>query len=90
MYGEILQGFVRAHTEPGATINTDDAAAYRGLALDFANEAVNHTVSENLRGQAHTNGMEPFRSMLKRAHDGTFHKISPRHLQAYVSEFAGN
>ena len=27
--------------------------------------------------------------MLKRAHDGTFHKISPKHLQRYVSEFAG-
>ena len=27
--------------------------------------------------------------MLKRAHVGTFHKISPKHLQRYVSEFAG-
>ena len=38
---------------------------------------------------AHTNGMEFFWSMLKRAHAGTFHKISPKHLQCYVSEFAG-
>ena len=27
--------------------------------------------------------------MLKRAHKGTFHKISPKHLQRYVNEFAG-
>ena len=27
--------------------------------------------------------------MPKRAHKGTFHKISPKHLQRYVSEFAG-
>ena len=27
--------------------------------------------------------------MLKRAHKGTFHKISPKHLQRYVTEFAG-
>ncbi len=27
--------------------------------------------------------------MLKRAHKGTFHKISPKHLQRYVSEFTG-
>ena len=33
--------------------------------------------------------MESFWSMLKRAHDGTLHKISPKHLQRYVSEFAG-
>ncbi len=26
--------------------------------------------------------------MLKRAHEGTFHKISPKHLQRYVDEFA--
>ena len=27
--------------------------------------------------------------MLKRAHKGTFHKISSKHLNRYVSEFAG-
>ena len=27
--------------------------------------------------------------MLKRAHTGTFHKLSPKHLDRYVQEFAG-
>ena len=27
--------------------------------------------------------------MLKRSHAGTFHKMSPKHLQRYVNEFAG-
>ena len=27
--------------------------------------------------------------MLKRAHKGTYHKMSPKHLQRYVDEFAG-
>ena len=40
-------------------------------------------------GMAHTNGIESFWSMLKRAHKGTFHKISPKHLDRYVTEFAG-
>ena len=87
--GATLQGFIREHTEPGATVYTDEAPAYKGLARDYDHEAVNHTVSQYVRGQAHTNGMESFWSMLKRAHDGTFHKISPKHLQRYVSEFAG-
>ena len=87
--GETLQGFVREHTEPGAMVFTGEAAAYKGLARDYRHEAVNHTVSQYVRGQAHTNCMESFWSMLKRAHDGTFHKISPKHLQRYVSEFAG-
>ena len=38
---------------------------------------------------ASTNGVESFWSMLKRAHKGTFHKISPKHLNRYVQEFAG-
>ena len=38
---------------------------------------------------AHTNGIESFWAMLKRAHKGTFHKISPKHLDRYVQEFAG-
>ena len=33
--------------------------------------------------------MESFWSMLKRAHMGTFHKLSPKHLDRYVQEFAG-
>ena len=37
----------------------------------------------------HTNGVESFWSMLKRAHKGTFHRLSPKHLQRYVNEFAG-
>ena len=85
---ETLHGFIREHTEPGAAVYTDDAAAYRGMG-GFRHEAVNHTVSEYVRGMAHTNGIESFWAMLKRAHDGTFHKMSPKHLQRYVSEFAG-
>ncbi len=27
--------------------------------------------------------------MIKRAHQGTFHKLSPKHLDRYVQEFAG-
>ena len=82
-----LQGFVVKHTAPGATVYTDEATAYQGL--PFKQEAVKHSVSEYVRGMAHTNGAESFRSMLKRAHMGTFHKLSPKHLDRYVQEFAG-
>ena len=39
--------------------------------------------------EVHTNGVESFWSMLKRAHMGTFHKLSVKHLQRYVNEFVG-
>ena len=76
-----------SHTDAGATVYTDDAAAYDSL--PFKHETVKHSVSEYVRGKAHTNGVESFWSMLKRAHEGTFHKISPKHLNRYVQEFAG-
>ena len=37
---------------------------------------------------AHTNGIESFWATLKRAHKGVYHKISPKHLQRYVDQFA--
>ena len=82
-----LQGFVADNAEPDAVVFTDDAPAYEGI--ENPHETVRHSVSEYARGVAHTNGIESFWSMLKRAHKGTFHKISPKHLHRYVSEFAG-
>ena len=64
-----LQGFVIDHTAPGATVYTDEASAYEGL--PFEHESVKHSVAEYVRGMAHTNGVESFWSMLKRAHMGT-------------------
>ena len=37
----------------------------------------------------HTNGIESRWPLLKRVHSGTFHKLSPQHLDRYVQEFAG-
>ena len=82
-----LQGFVIEHTAPGATVYSDDASAYEGL--PFPHETVKHSVSEYVRDMAHTNGVESFWATLKRAHKGVFHKISPKHLDRYVTEFAG-
>ena len=82
-----LQEFVIATALAGATVYTDDAAAYKGMPFDHA--SVRHSVGEFVREMAHTNGIESFWSMLKRAHKGVYHKISPKHLQRYVDEFAG-
>ena len=82
-----LQGFVAEVTEPNTMVYTDDAAAYEGI--PNPHETGKHSVSQYVDGMAHTNGIESFWSMLKRAHKGTFHKMSPKHLQRYVNEFEG-
>ena len=84
---ETLQPFVEDRTAPTAKVYTDEHPSYRRLRR--AHEAVHHRSGEYVRGDAHTQGIESFWSMLKRAHKGTFHKISAKHMQRYVNEFAG-
>ena len=84
--GDTLKRFVTERAEVGSKVYTDDHGGYVGLPN---HETVRHSVAEYVKGQAHTNGIESFWSMLKRAHKGTFHKLSPKHLQRYVDEFAG-
>ena len=83
-----LQGFVRENVEEGAEVYTDDHGAYRKMG-GFRHEAVNHTIGEYVRDQIHTNGVESFWSMFKRGYMGTYHKMSFKHLDRYVGEFAG-
>ena len=82
-----LQGFIAARTAASAKVYTDDHSGYKEMSFDH--ETVNHTAGEYVRGQAHTNGIESFWATLKRAHKGTFHHFSVKHLDRYVTEFAG-
>ena len=88
---ETLGGFVNEHVSADAKLYTDDASAYGGTGREH--ETVKHSAAEYVRYldgvKIHTNGVESFWSMLKRAHKGTFHRLSAKHLQRYVSEFAG-
>ena len=81
-----LQSFIAARVKPQATIYTDEAMAYRGLPN---HQTVHHRVSQYVDGEAHTNGLESFWAMMKRGYHGTYHKMSPKHLDRYVSEFEG-
>ena len=81
-----LHGFVDAQVDPDATVFTDEHRSYQGLAN---HEVVRHSVGEFVNGMVHTNGLESFWSMLKRGHMGVYHRMSPKHLQRYVNEFAG-
>ena len=84
--GLTLQEFVLDQVADGAKVYTDEATAYRGLPN---HQTVNHSVGKYVDRMAHTNGIESFWSMLKRGYHGTYHKMSAKHLDRYVNEFAG-
>ena len=82
-----LQGFVSERAADGATVYTDDHASYKGI--PYTHKAVKHSVSEYVKDQAHTNGIESFWATLKRGYHGTYHHVSEKHLGRYVAEFEG-
>ena len=63
-----LPGFVQDHADRQARVYTDEASACE--TLRFEHESVKHLVSEYVRGQAHTNGVEPFWSISSAATTG--------------------
>jgi transposase-like protein len=85
--GSNLKRVVRANIEPGAELITDSASGYRGLGGEFMHQWVNH-MREYVRGHVHTNGLENFWSLLKRAIKGTYVNVEPYHLHRYVEEQA--
>ena len=85
---ETLMEFIRNTALPGTQVYTDDALAYSTM-QGFEHGSVKHSAKEYVRGDVHTNGIESLWSMLKRGYIGTYHRMSAKHLQRYVTEFAG-
>ena len=84
-----LQGYISANVTAGASVITDEFAAYRGLgAKGYIHHTVNHSAGEYVRHYCiHTNGIESFWALLKRGHYGIYHFMSAKHLHRYVNEF---
>jgi transposase-like protein len=67
---------------------TDGEGQYRPLGEMFAShQIVNHSIGEYVRGDAHTNTIEGYFSILKRGITGTYHHVSAQHLKRYLAEF---
>lgn len=84
----VLLPEIQQNVSQDVTIHTDEYGSYRRLEkLGYSHTTVNHSTLEYVRGAAHTNTIEGFWSQLKRSIDGTYHAVSPKHLQQYVDEF---
>ena len=86
--GKTLRPLIVQHVDRKSALMTDDAGQYRPVGKEFAShETVNHGIEEYVRGNAHSNTVEGYFSLLKRGVVGTFHHISEAHLARYLAEF---
>ena len=70
-----------------ATVFTGALLSYAGLSRDYVHQVIDHA-ERYVDGQIHTNGLENFWSLLKRAIRGTYVSVEPFHLHRYVDEQA--
>ena len=83
-----LRPILTEQIDAATSLMTDGAGQYRHMHKDFAShEMVNHEIDEYVRGNAHTNTIEGYFSILKRGIVGTYHHVSPQHLKRYLAEF---
>ena len=75
----VLQREVRATVAAGSALYSDDLASYQGLQRDYAHQTVDHAI-QYVDGVVHTNTMENFWALLKRALSGTYVSVEPFHL----------
>ena len=85
---QTLHKFIHKTTKPDTeAIYTDEHPGYKGIDdHDTRHESVNHSAEEWVHGDVHTNGIESVWSLLKRSVVGTYHKVSVKHLDAYLGE----
>jgi hypothetical protein len=71
-------------------IYTDDGKFYgttAGALKNHNHQRVNHIAKEWVRGDVHTGTIDGYWSLLKRGIIGSFHQVSIKHLNRYLSEF---
>lgn len=86
--GKTLKRFLDEHLDPSAHLITDDLPGYRKPGQRFASHrSVNHSAGEYARGDAHTNTVEGYFSLLKRGVNGVFHHVGAQYMDQYLAEF---
>lgn len=86
--GKALRPIVVSQVSRKSTLMTDTAGGYMGVGKEFVrHEMVDHGAGECVRGDAHSNTVEGYFSILKRGITGVHHHVSEAHLKRYLAEF---
>jgi transposase-like protein len=85
-----VKGFLNdVVADDAKAIYTDSHRSYRGIGDEnTVHEYVNHSANQWVNGQIHTNTVESVWSLFDRSVIGAYHKLSVKHLPAYLDEAA--
>ena len=80
---------VREKVLPSSLIYSDEHAAYNPLrSMGYQHRRVHHAAKVYVQGDAHTNTIEGFWSLVKRGISGVNHAVSEKYFQSYLNEYS--
>ena len=80
-----LGKFLWKHIDKGSLLITDEYPGYRGMNSQVRHATINHS-KEYANGLIHTNTIEGFWGLLKRAWFGSHHHYTRKHALSYIVE----
>jgi transposase-like protein len=86
----MLHPILARHAHTDSRFMTDESSVYGGIGWHFrfaSHQTVNHSSKEYVRGDAYTNTVEGYFSILKRGIYGVYQHVSEAHLKRYLVEF---
>jgi transposase-like protein len=85
----VLGSRVQKKVLPKSIVYTDDWRGYDELTgKGYGHTRVKHSQAIYVAGDAHTNTVEGFFSLVRRGISGAYHAVSTKHLQSYLDEYA--
>lgn len=85
---EDMKKLIEIHIDKdNSTLMTDDYKGYKSMSNIINHKIINHTKKQFSDGEIHTNTIEGFWSIIKRAIIGQYYHLSRKHLNKYINEF---
>jgi len=87
--GTTVYPLIRKRVLPQSNLYTDEFRTYDKLRIfGYHHKRVNHESKVFVIGDAHTNTIEGFWSLLKRGINGVYHAVGVEYLQSYINEYS--
>jgi len=82
------ESFIKKNLKHGGTIYTDEHRAYKGLGKFYNHDSVVHSRMNFVNGDIHTNSIENVWSNIKPAMGATYNRVTEKHMNRYLNEYA--